>query len=122
MTSFLKVLKSDVARTPLPWVAELGERIIEKLVKQAIGRSPEQVQKMLKNTELEIVPLPSVDQVLGELDPRQSVFAEGVDVDTGSFERLWVFYKNFEYAGITPNCNDEVLAEVIEDAVCHTRR
>jgi tetratricopeptide (TPR) repeat protein len=121
VVSFTKVLKADAKKAPLPWIAELDEPTVETLIRAALQRIPEHIKEMLAQTDIKIVPLPSADQLRREIDPRQALWAEGINLKTGSFERLWVFVNNLEFAGISPDHKEEGLAALVEDEVCPTR-
>ena len=120
VSAFLTVLDSDQRRDDAPWIDQFPS--FEQLMKDAIALLDVDVRQMIQAAELMVAPLPTRDQLLQEVDPRQSVFVEGIDLEKQSFERVWLFFKNLEHAGILPTQAEENLAQVLTDEVRFSRR
>jgi tetratricopeptide (TPR) repeat protein len=112
VAAFMSVLENDRARPTVGWVAQIES--VGKLVEQAIQGLGESLRKMLAKTEVVVASLPTREQVCQEIDPRQLVLVEGIDLTHGCFEKLWVFIKNFEYVRVSPCTMVEDLTEVIQ--------
>jgi tetratricopeptide (TPR) repeat protein len=117
--AFAKVQKEDSGKTPPSWIASTS---VENLVKTAISRLDAETQAMLLYAEIHVAPLPSLDQVMDEVDPRQAVFAQCIDPDRKSFLHLWVYFLNFDYAGVLPMSPESDLAALIQDELLFNRR
>lgn len=115
--AFLRVLEEDRNKSPLPWIEQLASTNLERQVKNAIENTPDDVRNALREAEIIIVPLPSIEQVRSELDPRQPLWADEIDLENHSFKRLWVFFRNIEYAGISQVSFEEGLIELIESEI-----
>ena len=88
------------------------------LVFQAISLLGNEEQAQLNGTEIVVRDMPSRDQIQDELDPRQIVFAEGIDSERGSFRKLWVFVRNLARSGVMPDAVTHDLAEMILLEIC----
>lgn len=112
-SAFAKVLSADSLRTPSSWQKSVPS--MEDLVRKAISLLDEETREMLKGAEVHIAPLPSPEQVAKELDPRQAVWAEDVDTEKRAFRHLWIFYFNFDNAGVLALSPESDLSERIRD-------
>ncbi len=115
VAAFNSVLESDRNRPTVGWIKQIGS--VEKLVDQAIQSLDENTRRMLNPTKIVVTSLPTREQICQEIDPRQTVYAEGIDLAHGCFERLWVFVKNFEHVRISPFTVVEDLAQIIQNEV-----
>jgi hypothetical protein len=106
-------------KSPPPWTASVS---MEQLVKNAVSLLDAESQEMLANTEIHIVPLPSIEQVMDEVDPRQVIFAHGIAPKTKSFLHLWVYVLNFDHAGVLPMAPESDLAALIQDELRFNHR
>lgn len=113
--AFMSTLNSDRKVPALGWISKIGD--VEKIGEQAISKLDARTRGMLSKTRIISALLPDDEQVRLEMDPRQVVFAEGVNLEHGCFERLWIFVKNFEHARISPFSVVDDLAEVIQGEV-----
>ncbi len=111
--AFLNVLEKDEQTFLTSSFRELSER--DTLVSSAIALMDEEAREMLKNTQIHFVSHPTREQVMDEVDPRQAVLAEGVNIEFKSFINLWIFYGNFEHAGLSLVSPEFGLAEIIKD-------
>lgn len=120
VVAFSTVLEKDAEKEPPPWVAAL--KSIDDLVQRAISLLDDETRSLLAGTQIHVVPAPTAEQVANELDPRQVVAAETVNPKTQSFAHLWVFYLNFDNAGILPLSPEEDLAELIQEELVLSHR
>ena len=117
--SFLTVLEQDALRPPPPWISDLVKD--ERLAAGATALLPLELRSMLAGTAIHFEPRPSRQQVMDELDPRAAVWAHTVDGEAGIFGHLWIFFDNFEYAGIRPVSPETDLAELIQEELVFHR-
>ncbi len=115
VTAFRIVLAADLAAPSPPWTKYLEPT--EPLVIQAISTLGDEERSLLAGTEVVIRDAPSLQQVQDEIDPRQVVFAEGIDPERRIFKRLWVFVRNLARAGVMPTSAITDLAEIIHREV-----
>ena len=120
VSAFLTVLSSDGKRDDVPWLAQLAP--YEDLVTRAIDLGDQDIREVLKDVEIVVCPMPSVAQLYDEIDPRQAVYIEGMDLEKRAFKRIWLFYRNLEHAGILPIRPEEILIQIISDEVRFSRR
>lgn len=118
--AFLTVLKDDASRPAPSWLSEPSAG--EKIVNASLSLLSDELRAMLDGTTIHVLPLPSQEQVMDELDPRQAVFAQTVNGETGAFLHLWIFYLNFEHAGILPLSPESDLAELLQEELVLLRR
>jgi tetratricopeptide (TPR) repeat protein len=112
ISAFKKVLKLD-GESPVPqWSKYLDP--IEALVHQAIEELDPDDKAMLKDIEIIIDKHPSERQVLNDVDPRQSVYFDGVDLESRVVSKLWVFTYNLARAGVMPNTAVNDLVKIIQ--------
>ena len=117
--SFLRVRAQDAVRPPPPWVADLLRG--EQSVAEAVSLLQKDSQSMLSGTAIHVEPLPSEEQVMNEVDPRAAVWAHTVNGETGAFMHLWIFFNNFDYAGIRPLSLEADLAELLQEELVFHR-
>ncbi len=120
IAAFLTVLESDEQREEASWLAQFHS--FEKLMQAAIALLDDDVRQSVAAAQIVVAPLPSRDQLKQEVDPRQAVFVEGVNIQKRSFERVWLFYKNLEHAGIMPSQSEDTLAQVLSEEIRFSRR
>jgi tetratricopeptide (TPR) repeat protein len=113
--AFAKVREQDLTDPLPPWAKQIEP--LDTLVGRALKSVSEEVRGMLAATEVVVEAYPSEAQILAEIDPRQVVFAEGVNLAHGSFERLFVFSRNMLRAGIMPDNAETDLARMISREV-----
>ncbi len=118
-TAFARVQKEDSKRTPPSWIEKIS---IEDLVKNAVSQLELESRAMLEGTSIHVAPLPTPEQVMDEVDPRQAVFAQGIDPERKAFLHLWVYFLNFEPAGVLPMSPESDLAALIQDELLFNRR
>jgi tetratricopeptide (TPR) repeat protein len=111
--SFLEVRNRDLALPPPPWSRSTGE--VEELVREMISGLDPEIRDQLSGAEIRVVDYPSEDQIRSEIDPRQVVLAERVDVERASFEILWVFALNLERVSGPIPPEDELRAFIVAD-------
>lgn len=120
VSAFLTVLDSDQQREDPLWLTQFSS--FEQLLKQSISFLDVDVRQMIASAVLKVAPLPTKEQILQEIDPRQAVFVEGIDMEKRSFQRVWLFFKNLEHAGIIPVHAEENLAQVLTDEIRFSMR
>ena len=120
VAAFLTVLESDEQREDAPWLAQFDS--FDVLMKKSIALADDDVRQMLQESEIRIAPLPTREQLMQEVDPRQAVLVEGIDLKKRCFERIWLFFRNLEHAGILPAEPEDQLAQLIGEEVRFSRR
>ena len=120
VAAFKTVLESDTRREDVPWLGQL--KPYESLMKKAIAILDDDAREVLASAKIVVKPLPTTSQLLQEVDPRQAVWIEGIDLENRSFKCIWFFYRNLEHIGILPTEPEETLAQVISEEVRYARR
>ncbi len=118
--AFTATLAADEAMPGPPWAKYLEPA--ESLVEKAIAELGEQERAALANAEIILATAPTQHQIQNELDPRQVVFAEGIDPERSTFERLWVFTRNISRSGVMPESAVAELAQLIQEEVLPSPR
>jgi len=103
VNAFIKTRHRDLGTPRLPW--SLSREEVNHRIKYLIEKSEGQIKQALGNAQIIVEDYPSEEQISLEIDPRQVFFAEGIDIDCGSFRKLWVFSLNLERV-VAPTDND----------------
>ncbi|MFO8073470.1 MAG: tetratricopeptide repeat protein [Polyangia bacterium] len=104
--AFLAARELDLAIPPAEWMP--SEEQLCELIGHVVRRLPEEMRRMLKDTEIRIERLPSEEQLRSELDERQILLARDVDPERGRFEHLWVFSANLESFAAPTTLEDDL--------------
>ena len=111
INAFKKVLELDRLTPIPPWSKHLHP--IEPLIHRAIDELDSDEKAMLERTEIIAEKCPSEHQVENGVDPRQSVFIDGIDTVGELNSKLWVFTHNLARAGVMPNTATKDLVGII---------
>ena len=114
VTAFLATRERDLKLPRVPWALEAGA--LDKLILDLIGDMKPDFRETLNGTRVVVEEYPKEDQILQEIDPREVVYAQGVDPSRRAFATLWVFSQNLERV-ISPLNIEDGLRKLIENEI-----
>ncbi len=117
--AFLATRELDLKLPRVPWALEAGT--LDKIVGDLIGDMEPDFSRTLNGTRVVVVEYPGDDLILQEIDPREVVYAQGVDPDRRAFDTLWIFSQNLERV-ISPLNMEDGLRKLIENEIGDAKR
>ena len=114
VTAFLATRERDLKLPRVPWA--IAAEDLDKIVSDLIGDMKEGFRETLNGTRVVVADYPGKDQILQEIDPREVVYAQGVDPDRKAFDTLWIFSQNLERV-ISPLNMEDGLRKLIENEI-----
>ncbi len=114
VTAFLATRERDLKLPRVPWALAAG--VLDKIVVDLIGDMKPDFRETLRGTRVVVEEYPKEDQILQEIDPREVVYAQGVDPGRRAFDTLWIFSQNLERV-ISPLNMEDGLRKLIENEI-----
>lgn len=114
VSAFLTTRELDLKLPRVPWALTVED--LDKIVGNLIVDMQQDFREMLSGTRIMVEEYPSKDQILQEIDPREVMYAQGVDPGRRAFDTLWIFSQNLERV-ISPLNMEDGLQKMIENEV-----